>query len=297
MQPTFVAQKRTLLVVLLLNVGVAAAKLTIGMWTGAISMVADGFHSLTDAAATVVGLIGISIAARPPDATHPYGHGKFETLAAMTIGGLLAMTSWEILRSSVERLRAGTVPEVGVLSFAVMAVTIAINLLVSRHERRRARELHSEILAADASHTLSDVYTSLAVVASLVAARFGIAILDPLAAIFITVVIAYTAFQILRQSAANLADTAVIPAEQIEAVALAVPGVESVHKIRSRGRPPAAHADLHVQVRPDLRLEQAHVIGHLVAERLQAEFGLADVVAHVEPPPGHRTDWRPDSDL
>lgn len=294
MHHTFAAQKRTLLTVLLLNAGVALAKLAVGFSTGAISMVADGFHSLTDAASNVVGLIGISLAARPPDATHPYGHKKFETLASMTIGGLLAMTSWEILRGSVDRLRAGSVPEVGVLSFSVMAVTIGINLLVSRHERRRARELGSEILAADAAHTMSDIYTSLAVVASLIAARFGLAILDPLAAIVITVVIARTAFQILRHSAEQLADTAVIPAAQIEEVALAVPGVESVHKIRTRGRPPAAHADLHVQVRPDLRLDQAHVIGHLVAERLQEEFGLVDVVAHVEPPPGHRTQWRPE---
>jgi len=294
MHDTVTAQKRTLAGVLLLNIGVSVAKLTVGFSTGAISMVADGFHSITDAAATVVGLIGISLAAQPPDADHPYGHRKFETLASMIIGGLLAMTSWEILRGSIDRLRAGSVPEVGVLSFSVMAVTIAINLLVSHHERRRARELNSEILAADAAHTMSDVYTSLAVVTSLIAARLGISILDPLAAIVITVVIAHTAFQILRHSAAQLADTAVIPAARIEEVALTVPGADSVHKIRTRGRPPAAHADLHVQVRPDLRLDQAHVIGHLVAERLRQELGLADVVAHVEPPTGHRTTWRPD---
>jgi len=294
MHPTAAAQKRTLLVVLWLNVGVAIAKLAVGFATGAISMVADGFHSLTDAASNIVGLIGISLAAQPPDATHPYGHGKFETLASMTIGGLLALTSWEILRGAVERLRSHSIPEVGALSLSVMAVTIGINLLVSRHERRRATELDSEILATDAAHTMSDVYTSLAVVASLITARLGIAVVDPLAAIVITVVIAHTAFQILRQSAAQLADTAVIPTARIEAVALAVPGVDSVHKIRTRGRPPAAHADLHVQVRPDLRLDQAHVIGHLVVERLQEELGLADVVAHVEPPPGHRTTWRPD---
>lgn len=288
------AVRRLLVVVLVLNLAVAAAKLLVGWWTGSISMVADGFHSLTDTASNVVGLIGLSLAARPPDADHPYGHRKYETLSALMIGGLLAVTAWEVLQSCVERLRTGSAPEVTTLSFAVMAVTIVVNLAVSTWERRRGEAWQSEILKADAAHTASDVYVSLGVILSLAAARWGYPQVDAVAALAITVVIARAAFQILRRSAGPLLDTAVVPAARIREIALSVPGVESVHKIRTRGQPHDGHADLHVQVRPDLRIDQAHVIGHMVTDRIRKELGFRDVVTHLEPEEGHRTEWRPE---
>ena len=277
------AVRRILAVVLVLNLGVAAAKLLVGWMIDSISMLADGFHSLTDAASNVVGLVGVSLAARPPDDDHPYGHHKHETLSALFIGALLAMTAWEVLLSCVERLRTGSVPDVTTTSFAVMGVTMVVNVAVSTYERRRGEALRSDVLAADAAHTGSDVFVSLGVVASLLAARWGYPQMDLIAALAITLVIGYVAIGILRRSAGQLADVASVPARSIRELALAVPGVESVHKIRTRGQPDSGHADLHVQVRPDLRIDQAHDIGHQVADRLRRELGLRDVVTHVEP--------------
>lgn len=288
------AVKRVLVGVLLLNLAVAVAKLIVGWASGTISMVADGFHSLTDGASNVVGWIGISVAGRSPDENHPYGHRKFETLAALSIGALLAMTAFEVLQSCVERLSTGTQPEVTLISFGVMGGTILVNLGVSTYERRRGVALESSLLQADAAHTSSDIFTSLAVVASLVATRLGFHQLDLIAALVITVVIARAAFQILKENGLLLTDTALIPAERMRQIALTVPGVESVHKIRSRGDNRGGHADLHVQVRPDLRLDEAHVIGHLVVEAIKKEFRLNDVLVHVEPPVGHRTDFQPE---
>lgn len=288
--------RRLLAIVLVLNLSVAAAKLFVGWRIGSISMLADGFHSLTDTASNVVGLVGLSLAARPPDADHPYGHRKFETLSALLIGGLLALTAWEVLQSCVERLRTGSSPEATPLAFLVMGVTIAVNLGVATWERRRGERLGSEILMADAGHTASDVYVSLGVILSLLASRWGYPQLDAVAALVITAVIARAAFQIVRRSAGPLLDAAVVPAARIREVALSVPGVESVHKIRTRGEPRHGHADLHVQVRPDLRIDQAHVIGHMVTDRLRKELGFRDVVTHLEPVLGHRTDWRPEKE-
>ncbi len=288
------AARRVLAIVLVLNLAVAAAKLLVGWLIDSISMVADGFHSLTDSASNVIGLAGLTLASRPPDEDHPYGHHKIETLAALSIGGLLALTAWEIFQSCIERLHAGGAPDVTAASLAVMGVTIAVNLGVSSYERRRGEALGSEVLRADAAHTRSDVYVSLGVIGSLLAVRWGYPQVDLVAALVITAIIARAAFQILRQSAEHLVDPAVLPVERVHEVALAVPGVEGVHKVRTRGRPGAGYADLHVQLRPDLRLDQAHVIGHLVDERLRRELGLADVVVHVEPPLGHRIDWRPE---
>jgi cation diffusion facilitator family transporter len=287
--------RRVLKNILALNLLVAGAKLIVGWLSSSISMVADGFHSLTDSASNVVGLVGISVARQPADEDHPYGHRKFETLAVLVIGGLLAMTAWEILESCIDRLRAGGTPRVGVASFVVMATTILINLGVALFEARKAKTLGSEILRADAAHTRADIFTSLSVVASLVAARLGYPQLDMVAALLITVVIAVAAFKVLRRSSLVLADTAAVPEERVREIVLRVPGVVSVHKIRTRGLPETGYADLHVQVRPELRLDQAHVIGHMVTEELRAELGFVDILVHVEPPVGHRTEWRPEA--
>ena len=276
--------RSTLIWVLVLNLLVAAAKLVVGWLSSSISMVADGFHSLTDGASNVVGLVGLSVAGRPPDDDHPYGHRKFETLAALMIGGLLALTAWEVLKSCVERLRVGGSPEASPLTFWVMGTTLLINLGVSTWERREGARLQSDLLKADAAHTQSDVYASLAVIASLIAARMGFPQLDLVAAVVITLVIARAAFQILKTTGMLLADTAMLPAAEIASVATEVPGVLSVHKIRSRATSRGGYADLHVQVDGNLQLDDAHEIGHRVADRLKEELHLDDVLVHVEPP-------------
>lgn len=281
--------QRILAVVLVLNLGVAAAKLILGTVIASLSMVADGFHSLVDAASNVVGLIGISLAARPPDENHPYGHWKFETVAALIIGGLLTMTAWEVLRGCFIRLRSGGAPEVSDLALGVMLGTMVVNLAVSGYEERRGRELGSELLRADAAHTQSDFYVSLAVIASLVAARWGYPQVDLAAALIITAAIARAAFKIVRRSAAHLTDLAIRPPGEVRDVALTVDGVQGIHKVRTRTSPSGGHADLHVQVEADLRLDEAHLIGHRVADRLRDAFGFEDVVTHVEPPVGHQT--------
>lgn len=281
--------RRVLARVLVFNLIVGVAKLVVGWSSGVISMVADGFHSMTDSASNVIGLVGIAVSSRPPDRDHPYGHRKFETLATLGIGALLAVTALEVLRSLWERLHSGGSPEATRLGFAVILITLAINLIVTFYERRQGRRLGSDLLRADAAHTGSDVLTSLAVLASLVATRAGYPQLDVAAALVITGFIGWTAFKILRKSGLLLADTAIVPAARIREAALGVEGVESVHKIRSRGRPATGHADLHVQVAADLRIDEAHLIGHRVAARVRAEVGFRDVLVHVEPPEGYRT--------
>jgi cation diffusion facilitator family transporter len=276
--------RSTLVWVLVLNLGVATAKLIVGWLSGSISMVADGFHSLTDSASNVVGLVGLAVAGRPPDADHPYGHRKFETLAALMIGALLAVTAWEVLKSCVERLREGGAPEVTPLSFWVMGTTLMINLGVSTWERREGARLESDLLKADSAHTRSDVYASLAVIASLIGAKLGYPELDLLTAVIITLIIARAAFQILKENGMLLTDTAVVPAHEVASVASQVPGVVSVHKIRSRATSRGGYADLHVQVDPEMPLEDAHRIAHDVADRLKENLQLEDVLVHVEPP-------------
>jgi cation diffusion facilitator family transporter len=247
-------------------------------------MVADGFHSLLDGSANIVGLIAMSVAVLPADHSHPYGHRKFESFAALGISLLLLLAAYEIGQSAFSRWQVGTVPHVTTFSFAVMIVTMGVNLFVSWYEARAARQLHSEVLAADAMHTRSDLYSSLSVLASLTAVRAGYPGLDVIAALFIVLLIGRTGIRIIGQSLTVLSDATRLPPGTVEKVALEVEGVREVHAVRSRGTDDAIYMDLHILVDPALTVAKAHEIAHKVEAYLKEQFpGVADTVVHVEP--------------
>lgn len=270
--------------ILILNLAVAAAKLIYGLRSGAISITADGVHSMLDGSSNVIGLIGIAVARRPPDHNHPYGHRKYESFAALAIAVMLFYGCLEIATALVSRLRAPRVPEVSAAGFLIIGVTIAINLLVVWIERRAARRLQSELLQADAAHTSSDVLASLLVLASFGLARMGIAWGDVVAGAVILVLILRAGLEVLRGTLPTLSDEARIPPVEVEAAALEEPGVMEIHNVRSRGAADDVHLDLHVLVAPEMSLERAHEIGHRVSDRLRGRWpSVTDVVVHVEP--------------
>jgi cation diffusion facilitator family transporter len=282
--------KRVLWQVLGVNLLVAVAKIAVGLVTGSISMVADGFHSTMDGASNVLGLVGLAIAGRPPDENHPYGHQKFETFATLGIGFLLLLAGWNVLTSAITRLVEGGAPEVTVVSFAVMIVTIIINWLVTRYESRQGQHLRSAILLADAAHTQSDIFVSVSVLAGLVAVKLGWLWVDAVVALLVVGVIGRTGWQIIRRASQVLADSAVIDPAEVEKIALSVEGVKSSHKIRSRGTSQATYLDLHIQVDGKMELQEAHRLGHIVQARLEEALGATDVVVHVEPVAFQRSD-------
>ncbi|MBN1992179.1 MAG: cation transporter [Anaerolineae bacterium] len=275
--------KRVLWKILGLNLLVAGAKIAVGAVTGSISMMADGFHSTLDGSSNVIGLVGLTIAERPPDETHPYGHQKFETFATLGIGLLLLFSSWNVIKSAFTRLVEGSSPQVTVVSFAVVFVTIGLNWWVSSYESRQGQRLKSSLLLADAAHTRSDIFVSVSVIAGLAAVKLGWAWVDAAVALFIVAAIGRIGWQIIQRATGVLADSAVVDPALVEKIALSVEGVESCHKIRSRGADQATYLDLHIQVDGRLSLTQAHYLGHQVQDRLQAELEIQDVVVHVEP--------------
>ncbi len=157
--------------VLLLNFLVAAAKIVLGLTTGAVSVLSDGFHSLTDTASNIVAIIGVRAASAPPDDDHPYGHRKFETMASVGILLFLLLVLREVLAAAWERFRSGGEPDINAWTFVVMGATFVINVGVVVYERRAAQRLHSEVLLADAHHTMSDLLTSATVIAALIGVR------------------------------------------------------------------------------------------------------------------------------
>ena len=282
------AVAHVLLRVLVLNLIVAAAKILFGYASGAISILSDGFHSLTDAASNVVGLVGVRAAGQPPDEDHPYGHRKYETVAAAAVNVFLLLVVIEVLRNALNQLsgRSTSPPSITAASFIVMLLTVAVNLLVIAYESREAKRLASEVLFADAMQTRGDVWTSLTVVAALVGVRLGVPMLDPLAALVVAGFIGYAGFQIARATTRILSDQIVIAESDIERVVMSVPGVLGCHHIRTRGSADHVFLDLHVWLPAEMPLIHAHDLSHVVKDRLMARYPqIADAIIHIEPPP------------
>ena len=272
--------------VLVLNLAVAIAKIALGYITGAVSILSDGFHSLTDSASNVVALVGVSVARRPPDANHPYGHRKYETMASLGILVFLIVVLVEVLSAAADRFVNGGTPRVFPAGIGLMTVTLIVNLFVVSYELREGRRLNSEVLRADAKHTRSDVLTTGAVLGALFGVWWGYPLLDPMAALVVAGFIGQACWSIAQEASRVLADEIVIAEADVRAVVQSVPEVIGCEKIRTRGSADHAFLDLHLWLDGHMPLKAAHATSHVVKDRLMTKFPqLADVVIHIEPPP------------
>ena len=285
--------RRVLAAVLGLNLAVAALKVGTGLATGSVALVADGVQSSLDGLANVVGLVGIAVAARPPDRDHPYGHERYETLASMAIAGLMAIGVVEIVQGAWRNLRGGEGPEVGSASFGVLGATMAVNAGVFAWERRAGRRLRSDLLLADARHTASDILVSATVVVGLAGVELGLGWADAAVSLLVAGMIAWAAWTIMRDASLVLSDAALVDPDALLAATLAAPGVVTAHNLRARSSGGRTWVEVHVTVDPALRVGQAHEVATAVEGCLRERAGPAtQVIVHVEPavPPHTRPD-------
>jgi cation diffusion facilitator family transporter len=274
--------QRVLLITLALNLAVAFGKILLGIFTGALAIAADGFHSITDSAGNVAGLVALRVADKPADHNHPYGHRRFESLAALLIGALLLLTAWEIVQNLLERLQDAHKPEMTPLSFAVMLGTLLINLAVSRYQIAQGKRLKSEILLADAKNTSTDVFVTLSVMLSMgIVALTGWLWVDVLAAFFVVLLIGKAAWGILRQTGSVLVDTA--PYEQDELSAI-VGDMGEVVRARSRGSKDAAHIDIDLRVPAEMTIAHSEKLACKIRQRIERQLGgVSEVEIHFMP--------------
>ena len=280
------AVRRVLWVTLGLNLSVAVAKIAYGYTANALSIRADGFHSLTDSSNNLVGLVGVAIASRPADESHPYGHQKFEVIAAGFVGLSLLGMAYDVARGAIARLTGPSAPppQLDAVAFVVLLATLCVNVGVSLWEHRRGLALKSPMLVSDALHTRSDVLVTLGVIATVVCVRAGMVIADVVAALLVACFIAWAGLGVLRMNLNYLADSAVLDPSEIVDAACEVPGVAGAHKVRTRGMPGRIYVDLHIQVAPHLTVGEAHRVTHWVIDRLKDRFdGVRDVLVHTEP--------------
>ncbi|VVB70481.1 Ferrous-iron efflux pump FieF [uncultured archaeon] len=278
------AVRRTLIIIFILNIIVALFKGAYGLFTNSLSMTTDGLHSLFDSSSNIIGLVGISLASRPPDREHPYGHSKFETFATLGIAVLLFASCFQVIMAAVGRFLTPSVPDITEWSFAIMVGTLVLNIGVSAYEYIIGRRLKSSILVADSMHTRSDVFASIGVILGLVAVKMGYPLADPIIALLICGLIILTGLEIIKDSSRVLLDRALIEESVIRKLAESVSGVCSCHRIRTRGMPGEMYVDLHIGVDSNLPMEEAHKVGEDVEERIKNSIeGVREVMVHLEP--------------
>lgn len=283
--------QRVLAITLVLNIAVALGKLFVGLRSNSLSVVGDALHSGVDATANVVALVVIRFSTAPPDEDHPFGHARYETLAAFVLGGLLFLTAFELGRSAILRLRDPQEQLVDTITLGAMLATLAVNLFVTWYERREGRRQQSEVLLADSAHTRSDVYVTLAVLGGLLLSRYGVERADAVLAIVVAGAIAIAGWRVYRDVLPALTDRAIFEAGEVARVVRSVPGVVSVHDIRSRGTRREPYVQMHLVVdRQDV--VGAHEVADEVERRLASELGVKESFVHIEPeddrsgPPG-----------
>ncbi|MCO5187856.1 MAG: cation-efflux pump [Anaerolineae bacterium] len=276
------AIRRALIVSLFVNLLAMVIKLGVGFATGALSLIADGLDTLFDAAANIVGLYAVRIGALPPDDDHPYGHRKFETVAALLIAAFLFIAAWEVATGAIQRLLNPADVVVNGWVIAAVVVSGGMQGIVGVWEIRRGRALQSEILVADGRHAFTSLFVSAGVLVGLLAVAAGLWWADSIVALAIAGLIAKIGVDTIRENIPALVDEAPLDSVAIGRIVGDVHGVESYHRIRSRGTADHIAIDLHVRVAPNLAMPAANAIGDEVRRRLLALPHVDDVTVHIE---------------
>ncbi|EMJ5408791.1 cation diffusion facilitator family transporter [Clostridioides difficile] len=277
--------KQVLWIILFANFAVALLKIIIGNQIKSYSMTADGFHSLSDGASNIVGLIGIFFASKPKDKNHPYGHKKFEIITSLFISGMLFVIAIKIILSAVLRIANPVVPAITIESLIALIITLFINIFVCMYEYRIGTKLNSYVLISDSLHTRSDIFVSLGVLVTLVGVKLGFpVIIESIVPIIISAFIIYSAYGIFRPSIGILVDRVAVDEDYIKEIVFEFNEVRDVHNIRSRGSKSSIYIDMHVMVDPFISVEQSHDLTHKIEKQIQEEINEnAQIIVHIEP--------------
>ncbi len=277
--------RRVLVLTLVLNIVVVVLKAGVGYWTGSLSLMADALHSVTDSANNVLGLVTNQLASPEPDRDHPYGHQKYEAVGTLGIAAFLGIACFEILKGAGERIILGGEPvRMEATALWIMLAVLGINIFVAFYERRVGNRLGSNILVADAQHTMSDIWITIAVMGGLIGVWVGQDWLDVALAFPVALLVIRSGWTVLSANLPWLVDEMAIAPEAIHAAVMQIPGVLNCHNIASRGLlGRQVFIDMHLIVEPKDVLS-AHHITEQVEQTLAEEFGPTRVTIHVEPP-------------
>ncbi|MDU5111316.1 MAG: cation diffusion facilitator family transporter [Clostridium sp.] len=274
-----------LLILLLANLFVAISKILIGLIVNSSSVMADGFHSISDSASNVVGIIGITMASKPRDTDHPYGHKKFETISSIFIGLMLLLLGINVIKTSISKLFTPYTLSISVVSLVIILLTLIINIFVALYENKQGQKLNSKILIADSIHTKSDIFVSIGVLITLLCVKLGLPpILDTFVSFIVALFILHASYEIIKENISSLTDKIMIEEEIVIDILKDFTDIKDIHNIRSRGYKDHIFLDMHIKVDSKLNVDEAHTLVHKIEDTLNNKLDKkVDLIIHVEP--------------
>jgi len=273
--------QRILLIEGSVNLLVFVAKLIVGLTTGSLAILGDAIHSMTDVMNNVIAWSVVRLSHAPADREHPYGHRKFETLAVFFLASLLVVLAFELALRAITAEQK--IIEDSNWALGVMLGVLCVNVALTIWQRRWANRLQSDILKADASHTLADVLTTIVVIVGWQLSAAGYLWLDRLCALAVASLILFLAFKLFQSAAPILVDEFALDPEILTESIEDVPGIRQVSRVRSRWIGSEKAVDLVIGVDAGLSFEDSHQIATDVELHLERKFGIADISIHVEP--------------
>lgn len=269
------------------NLILSFVKIIIGYIGNSQALLVDGVHSLSDLLSDALVLFASHHANQEPDAEHPYGHGRFETAATLALGILLILVAFGIGWDTVGRLLSNEIPETpSQLALYAAVFSILANEALYWYTLIVARKIHSKMLEANAWHHRSDAVSSIVVLAGIAGSQLGVANLDTVAALIVSIMIAKIGWSLGWQALEELVDKS-LDEEQVDEVGRvidSVDGVRSVHMLRTRKSGHLSAADVHVLVDPLLSVSEGHMIAVAVEDELKKNIShLSDVTVHIDP--------------
>jgi len=260
-------------------------KMLVGILTGSLGILSEALHSGLDLVAAVITLFAVRVADKPADKTHNYGHGKVENLSALAETLLLFITCFWIIYEAVHRLISGkTEIEVTIWSFLVVIISIAIDYTRSRALFKVAKKHNSQALEADALHFSTDILSSSVVLLGLIFASFGFFFADPIAALFVAIIVVYISFKLGKRAVDALLDKS--PEDtvsKIEAVLESAKHITRYHDLKVRTMGAETLVEMNIHVTPGITIEKAHQISHDVEDEIKQFVERCEVHIHIEP--------------
>lgn len=268
------------------NLILTLVQISVGLWAHAQSLVADGFHSLSDLVADFLVLVANFHSRHPADDQHPYGHQRIETAASFGLGLLLMATGGGILWAAADRVQhMQNLPPVSAIALWVALGTLAAKEGLFRYMLRVGERLNSPMLIANAWHARSDAASSLVVAAGIAGSLLGYPFLDPVAAVIVGFMILKMGFEFAWEALRELVDTGLKEeeVESIRATLAATPGVIDLHELRTRRMAHRVLVDVHLQVDGNITVREGHEIGETARKRvLAAHPEVLDVLVHLD---------------
>lgn len=277
----------------IVNIVLLVFKFIAGILGHSAAMIADAIHSLSDFLTDIIVIVFVRLSSKPADHDHDYGHGKYETLATSVIGMALAvvavMLGWDGIEKIIYVMQGNQLESPGIIAFWAAILSIVLKEWIFRATRKLAKEENSKALEANAWHHRSDAMSSIGTAIGIGGAVMlgdSWAILDPIAAIVVCILIIVTAFKIIRQASGELLEES-LPKEiedKIEQIAYQDPLVSDIHKLHTRRIGNIIAIEMHLRMPSDITLAESHIHATSIEKSLKQEFGNGThIMLHIEP--------------